>query len=256
MGGETLAAENEVELEVLVVRSSPSCLMLSSTGWAAVTSFQSCWRSEGHTAEGGEQEKTGPSAEGGGRGRQHPRAGLAQDPIRPPPAPLRSPHHPQPPNFWGRGSTKARTAPRHRSRPCCCSLPSPLFGGKAAAVGASPGAPQPRALPWGRVCRGTVPWPGGRLTSPWRCRFNRCCCWSCCICRSCCWNASCLFPNGCWETKGRKRKTPLAPAWQGGAAGEQGARLHGLPVPAVRAAAPRLHRPARAQARGRGRQRL
>lgn len=50
MGGETLAAENEVELEVLVVRSRPSCLMLSSTGWAAVTSFQSCWRSEGHTA--------------------------------------------------------------------------------------------------------------------------------------------------------------------------------------------------------------
>jgi len=42
MGGETLAAENEVELEVLVVRSRPSCLMLSSTGWAAVTSFQSC----------------------------------------------------------------------------------------------------------------------------------------------------------------------------------------------------------------------
>lgn len=50
MGGETLAAENEVELEVLVVRSRPSCLMLSSTGWAAVTSFQSCWRSEGQTA--------------------------------------------------------------------------------------------------------------------------------------------------------------------------------------------------------------
>lgn len=50
MGGETLAAENEVELEVLVVRSRPSCLMLSSTGWVAVTSFQSCWRSEGHTA--------------------------------------------------------------------------------------------------------------------------------------------------------------------------------------------------------------
>lgn len=55
MGGETLAAENEVELEVLVVRSRPSCLMLSSTGWAAVTSFQSCWRSEGHTATHGEE---------------------------------------------------------------------------------------------------------------------------------------------------------------------------------------------------------
>lgn len=84
MGGETLAAENEVELEVLVVRSSPSCLMLSSTGWAAVTSFQSCWRSEGHTAEEGETRKNRAVSSRGGRGRQHPRAGLAQDPMGPP----------------------------------------------------------------------------------------------------------------------------------------------------------------------------
>lgn len=84
MGGETLAAENEVELEVLVVRSSPSCLMLSSTGWAAVTSFQSCWRSEGHTAEGWETRKNRAVSSRGGRGRQHPRAGLTQDPMGPP----------------------------------------------------------------------------------------------------------------------------------------------------------------------------
>lgn len=57
MGGETLAAENEVELEVVVVRSRPSCLMLSSTGWVAVTSFQSCWRSEGQTAVAQESEQ-------------------------------------------------------------------------------------------------------------------------------------------------------------------------------------------------------
>lgn len=81
MGGETLAAENEVELEVLVVRSRPSCLMLSSTGWAAVTSFQSCWRSEGHTATHGENA----AAISGRRGSPHwhPRTGLARDPTGP-----------------------------------------------------------------------------------------------------------------------------------------------------------------------------
>lgn len=69
MGGETLAAENEVELEVLVVRSRPSCLMLSSTGWAAVTSFQSCWRSEGHTATARGEKR--PPSEGGRRSSTH-----------------------------------------------------------------------------------------------------------------------------------------------------------------------------------------
>lgn len=168
MGGETLAAENEVELEVLVVRSRPSCLMLSSTGWAAVTSFQSCCRSEGHTAGDGMQPSVGDTAQ------QHP--------------------PPTPPSY-----------PALSIAPALCKSPPPAHPSRETPTPGSPRrAPQLRTLPWGRLCRGTVPWPGGRLTSPWRCRFNRCCCWSCCICRSCCWNASCLFPNGCWETKGRR----------------------------------------------------
>lgn len=94
------------------------------------------------------------------------------------------------------------------------SLPSP-GAGRRCSRRVPQHSPHPRqgSLPWGRVCRGTVPCPGGRLTSPWRCRFNRCCCWSCCICRSCCWKASCLFPNGCRETKGRNQST-LFPASQ------------------------------------------
>lgn len=100
MGGETLAAENEVELEVLVVRSSPSCLMLSSTGWAAVTSFQSCWRSEGHTAEGGEQEKTGPSAAGGAEdGSTHVLGSLRT--RWDPPSPAKEPSPPSIPKLLG-----------------------------------------------------------------------------------------------------------------------------------------------------------
>lgn len=94
------------------------------------------------------------------------------------------------------------------------SLPSPGAGRRCSRrVPQHPPHPRQGSLPWGRVCRGTVPCPGGRLTSPWRCRFNRCCCWSCCICRSCCWKASCLFPNGCRETKGRNQST-LFPASQ------------------------------------------
>lgn len=92
------------------------------------------------------------------------------------------------------------------------ALPHP-HQGEAAAMGPPSALPTAGSLPWGRVCRGTEPCPGGRLTSPWRCRFSRCCCWSCCICRSCCWKASCLFPNGCRETKARNQSL-LFPALQ------------------------------------------
>lgn len=275
-----MAAENEVELEVLVVRSRPSCLMLSSTGWEAVTSFQSCWRSEGHTATArGEsthcqrgEKPTGthtpgclgtpwaPSlpiqlrqpSMGRGLGNHDPKLGTVplswQAGGKGCTAPLGSPKqathstygtlrsctwkggdpsslHPGTP--WqeeARGlilhttqlklfqaipavnTITSRSLRKNNTPAPSPALPHPEQG-EAAATGAPQHVPNLRqvSLPWGRVCRGTVPCPGGRLTSPWRCRFKRCCCWSCCICRSCCWKASCLFPNGCQETKGRNQ---------------------------------------------------
>lgn len=49
--GETLEAEYEVVLELLVVRSRPSCFMASSVLWTPATSFHNCCRSVGHMAE-------------------------------------------------------------------------------------------------------------------------------------------------------------------------------------------------------------
>lgn len=48
--GETLEAVYEVVLELLVLRSRPSCLMGSSAFCTPATSFHSCCRSVGHMA--------------------------------------------------------------------------------------------------------------------------------------------------------------------------------------------------------------
>lgn len=55
--GETLEAVYEVELELLVVRSRPSCFMASSVLWTPATSFHNCCRSVGHMAEEKSRER-------------------------------------------------------------------------------------------------------------------------------------------------------------------------------------------------------
>lgn len=139
-----------------MVRSRPSCLMLSSTGWAAVTSFQSCWRSEGHTATGW------------GESTHHQRGGGAAPTGTHAPGWLRTPGAPSLPGQSSLASPKLRQpstdhAPgNHHPTPGT----APCAGSQGGEAARPPREAQNKAPTAPTESHRAVPWRGGDPGSP------------------------------------------------------------------------------------------